>query len=260
VADPAPAGLTAPVTDLAVPDLVAGTWVLDGGTVPRALPQPAVDLLVLPNGRCLLTGPETRGRQGPLPEGGPLVGLRLRPSVATSLFGIAADEIPLSGTPLEVAPLPGPPRARLAGALRLMRERAGRWRVDQRVRAVLSAMHAAPGAPVARHAAEVGLSERQLRRRFTVAVGLGPKSYVRVVRLHHALAAARAALVAGERPQWADIAQRTGFYDQPHLLAEFRAAVGVPPNTLLRPFSPSDGEPDLTRSRYGRSGDPRLAP
>lgn len=282
-------------------DLVAGVWVLDGGVVPRSLPQPAVDLLVLPDGRCLLAGPETRGRHGPLPEGGALVGVRLRPSVVTGLFGIAADEVPLSGMPIAVSlppshselppsrrevrrqtsydtaatsavsPLPtgppipirtgrssagsdgwGPARVRLAGALRLVRERAGRCRVDERVRAVLAAMHAAPGAPVARHAAEVGLSERQLRRRFAVAVGLRPKAYVRVVRLHHAMAAARAALAAGKRPQWSEIALRSGFYDQPHLLAEFRYAVGVPPNTLLRPFSPSDGGPGLTRSRHGR--------
>lgn len=241
MANVAPAGLTALVTDSAVPadlaHLVAGAWVLGGGTVPRALPHPAVDLLVMPDGRCLLTGPETRGRQGPLPEGGSLVGVRLRPGVVTGLFGVPADEVPLSGVPVEAGHLPGTARARLAGALRLVRERAGRCRVDQRVRAVLAAMHAAPGVPVAGHAA---------------AVGLRPKSYVRVVRLHQALAAARVALAAGERPQWADIALRSGFYDQSHLLAEFRDAVGVPPNTLLRPFSPSGGGPGLTRSRHGR--------
>jgi AraC-like DNA-binding protein len=27
-------------------------------------------------------------------------------------------------------------------------------------------------------------------------------------------------------PDWADIAVRSGFYDQPHMLAEFRRAVG----------------------------------
>ncbi|MFI6317392.1 helix-turn-helix domain-containing protein [Nonomuraea sp. NPDC050556] len=213
--------------------LVAGTWALDGGAAPRGLPQPAVDLLVMPDGTCWLAGPETRVRQGPLPAGGPLIGVRLRPGTVTGLFGVAADEVPLAGTPIEVGRLDGSVTERLAGALALVRARAGQCRIDERVEIVLAAMHAAPGAPVDRHAALAGLSERQLRRRFGVAVGLRPKSYVRVVRLHHALAAARAALAKGERPNWAAIAVRSGCYDQSHLLAEFRHAVGAPPTTLL---------------------------
>ncbi|MGW4412908.1 helix-turn-helix domain-containing protein [Nonomuraea sp. NPDC004702] len=223
--------------------LVAGSWVLAGDTVPRGLPYPAVDLLVMPDGECRLAGPETRVRQGRLPGGGPLVGVRLRPGTVTGLFGVAADEVPLAGTPIDVGRLPGTPidvgrpdgavGERLAGALALVRARAGRCRVDERVRVVLTAMHAAPGAPVEQHAARAGLSERQLRRRFGAAVGLRPKSYARVVRLHHALAAARAALARGERPDWAAIAVRSGCYDQSHLLAEFRHAVGAPPTTLL---------------------------
>ncbi|GAA2280043.1 AraC family transcriptional regulator [Actinomadura luteofluorescens] len=224
-------GLSVPA-DLA--HLVAGSWILDGAAVPRALPQPAVDLVVMPDGRCRLAGPETHRRQGLLPPGGALVGVRLRPGTAPGLFGVAADEVPLAGAPIEVGRLPGTAQARLAAALALIRARAGQCRVDEQVRRALAFMHAAPGAPVARHATEVGLSERQLRRRFVVAVGLRPKAYVRVVRLHGALDAARTALSRGEPPQWAEIAGHCGFYDQSHLLAEFREAVGVPPNTLLR--------------------------
>lgn len=224
IASPVPADLA---------HLVAGTWALDGGAVPRGLPQPAVDLLVMPDGACRLAGPETRGRQGALPAGGSLVGVRLRPGTVTGLFGVAADEVPLAGAPIDVGRLDGSAAERLAGALALVRARAGRCQVDERVQIVLAAMHATPGAPVAWHAAQVGLSERQLRRRFGVAVGLRPKSYVRVVRLHHALAAAHAAVAEGERPDWADIAVRSGCYDQSHLLAEFRHAVGAPPTALL---------------------------
>ncbi|MFI7687743.1 helix-turn-helix domain-containing protein [Nonomuraea sp. NPDC049655] len=213
--------------------LVAGSWVLAGDTVPRGLPYPAVDLLVMPDGECRLAGPETRLRQGRLPGGGPLVGVRLRPGTVTGLFGVAADEVPLAGAAVDVGRPDGAVGERLAGALALVRARAGRCRVDERVRVVLAAMHAAPGAPVEQHAARAGLSERQLRRRFGAAVGLRPKSYARVVRLHHALAAARAALARGERPDWAAIAVRSGCYDQSHLLAEFRHAVGAPPTTLL---------------------------
>ncbi|MEU7747268.1 helix-turn-helix domain-containing protein [Nonomuraea sp. NPDC049158] len=213
--------------------LVAGTWVLDGGLVPRGLPQPAVDLLVMPDGAYWLAGAETRARQGALPKDGSLVGVRLRPGTVAGLFGVAADEVPLAGAPIEAGQLDGSVTERLAGALALVRARAGRCQVDERVRIVLAAMHAAPGAPVDWHAAQAGLSERQLRRRFGAAVGLRPKSYARVVRLHRALADAQAAVAKGERPNWAAIAVRSGCYDQSHLLAEFRHAVGVPPTTLL---------------------------
>ena len=43
-----------------------------------------------------------------------------------------------------------------------------------------------------------------------------------MVRLHQAMALARSSSV----PDWAEIAVRSGFYDQPHMLAEFRRAVG----------------------------------
>jgi AraC-like DNA-binding protein len=236
------------VTELPVPAdlarLVVGCWIVGGAAAPRALPQPAVDLVVMPDGRCRLAGPETRCRQGPLPKGGALVGVRLRPGTVNGLFGVAADEVPLAGAPIEIGRLPGTAQARLAGALALVRARAGQCRVDERVRKVVAFMHAAPGAPVGRHAAEVGLSERQLRRRFVVAVGLRPKAYIRVVRLHEALAAAQSALARGEPPRWANIAARSGFYDQSHLLAEFREAVGVPPNTLLRDVRFLQASPD----------------
>jgi cytochrome P450 len=76
------------MTALPVPadlaEVVAGSWVLDGGVLPRGLPQPAVDLVVMPDGACRLTGPETCSRQGTLPTGGPLVGVRLRPGTVTA--------------------------------------------------------------------------------------------------------------------------------------------------------------------------------
>ena len=198
----------APPADLS--DRVSCVWRCSG-ELPAALPQPAVDLLVLAHGGLWLAGPETVARTGALPA--PLTGFRLRPGTCVSVFGIAADDVPLHGIPL--------PKLRLAEALRTLRRPARP--VDRVIAPVVRAMHAAPGAPVSRHASAVGLSERQLRRRFLVAVGLSPKAYVRVIRLHHVMALARGSV----SPNWADIAVRSGFYDQPHMLGEFRRAVGA---------------------------------
>jgi AraC-like DNA-binding protein len=198
----------APPADLA--DRVSRMW-RRSGELPLALPQPSVDLLVFADGSLWLTGPETEARTGSLTE--PLTGVRLRPGTCASVLGIAADEVPLAGMPF--------PGAGLADGLRALRAPARS--ADRAVGQVLQVMRAAPGTPVSQHAAAVGLSERQLRRRFLVVVGLSPKAYARVVRLHRAMALARSSSMM---PDWAEIAVRSGFYDQPHMLAEFRRAVG----------------------------------
>ncbi|HVT09200.1 MAG TPA: helix-turn-helix domain-containing protein [Polyangia bacterium] len=76
----------------------------------------------------------------------------------------------------------------------------------------------------------LGISERHLRRVFREAVGVGPKTYAKLARFHRALRAAR----ADRHPRWAGIAADAGYYDQPHLIADFRAIAGVTPQALLR--------------------------
>ncbi|WP_211368369.1 AraC family transcriptional regulator [Pseudoxanthomonas gei] len=76
---------------------------------------------------------------------------------------------------------------------------------------------------------DLGVSERHLRRVFRQAVGVSPKTFAKLTRFHHALAAARNGGGAG----WADIAASAGYYDQAHLIAEFRAIAGATPRALL---------------------------
>jgi AraC-like DNA-binding protein len=78
-------------------------------------------------------------------------------------------------------------------------------------------------------AAELGVSERHLRRVFRETVGVSPKTFARVARFHRALDAAREDARAG----WAGIAAAAGYYDQAHLIAEFRAIAGVTPRVLV---------------------------
>jgi AraC-like DNA-binding protein len=78
-------------------------------------------------------------------------------------------------------------------------------------------------------AAELGVSERHLRRVFHETLGVSPKTFARLSRFHRALAAAR----ASQRTSWADIAAASGYYDQAHLIAEFRGITGVTPQALL---------------------------
>ncbi|MBX9600909.1 MAG: helix-turn-helix transcriptional regulator [Bryobacteraceae bacterium] len=73
-------------------------------------------------------------------------------------------------------------------------------------------------------ARSAGVSARQLERAFDERVGLSPKTLARILRF-------RAALQEGSRPgaTWADVAQACGYFDQSHLIRDFREFAGAPP-------------------------------
>ena len=113
--------------------------------------------------------------------------------------------------------------------------------LDDAVRHTVVAVIAARGArPLAEIAAEIGIGERQLQRRFHAAVGLTPKQFARIRRLR---AAALAALAGGQG--WATIAADHGFADQSHLIHEFSQLTG---------FTPVAFEERLRLIEHGRVG------
>lgn len=96
-------------------------------------------------------------------------------------------------------------------------------------RLVLAASKGLERASVNAVADDLGVSERHLRRIFREAVGLSPKTFAKVTRFRRALHAAR-----GERhPGWAGIAAAAGYFDQAHLIGEFRTIAGATPQALL---------------------------
>lgn len=79
-------------------------------------------------------------------------------------------------------------------------------------------------------AAEMNLSERRLQQLFASQLGLPPGVWRRLQRLHGTLRLLRMA----QTPQWAQIALCAGYYDQSHLINEFRALCGLTPQQFLR--------------------------
>jgi len=78
-------------------------------------------------------------------------------------------------------------------------------------------------------ALELGVSERHLRRVFGESIGLSPKTFAKLTRFRRAIQAAR----EEGQANWATIAAFAGYYDQAHLITEFRAISGVTPRALL---------------------------
>lgn len=173
-----------------------------------------------------------------------LLGVRFRPGEAAAFLGCPASEITDQSPPLaelwkdEAAILEvrlaragsTPERLRiLEAALLRAPERSGSRR-DLRVAAAVERIRRDPSTvTVTRLAGDLGLSPRQLRRLFLDAVGIGPKRLARIVRLQSVLDR----VLAARDVDWADLALDAGFYDQAHLVNDFRAWTGLAPSRYL---------------------------
>ncbi|MBV9874872.1 MAG: AraC family transcriptional regulator [Verrucomicrobia bacterium] len=92
--------------------------------------------------------------------------------------------------------------------------------IDSKAAAAADLIDRARGrARIADIAIAVKLSQRQLQRRFSLAVGLSPKQFARARRLR----ATALALVKTASTDWAGLAFEMGFTDQSHLTHEFGA-------------------------------------
>ena len=67
------------------------------------------------------------------------------------------------------------------------------------------------------------VSPRHLERLFQEQVGVSPKVFGKLLRLEHALE------LAGAKSNWADIASRCGYFDQSHMVRDFRAMIKATP-------------------------------
>ncbi|WP_327072886.1 helix-turn-helix domain-containing protein [Kitasatospora purpeofusca] len=254
---------------------VACVWVRRNVAGPAygqlVVPDGCVDLVWSAAG-LEVVGPDRAPRTVPVPGGAVLAGVRFRPGAA----GLLLRAIPvreLCDLQVPLAEVVGAPVAERLGERCAeglgegLVERGGEWEGERRagaggpaeVAAVLDDFVAsrvpgwAPDRAVERAvvalgrpegvrlpdlAAELGLSERQLRRRVTDAVGYGPKTLQAVLRFRRAVARARSGgggsgEGAGAVPGLAAVAAQAGYADQAHLTREVRRWSGVSPTVLL---------------------------
>lgn len=174
-----------------------------------------------------------------------LVAVRFRPGGAFPFFGLAIGELTdgraelgalwtgeaLSARLREAQGVPEALRhleAALLGRLPAARSLEGP------LRHALSALCARPhAAAIEELSREIGWSRQHLTRRFTTCVGLGPKQLARVLRLRRLLRRVPSA-GASSALDWATLAAEAGYYDQAHLIGEFRALVGLTPGQWAR--------------------------
>jgi AraC-like DNA-binding protein len=87
-------------------------------------------------------------------------------------------------------------------------------------------------------AVQTGFTRKHLGSLFQQQVGLSPKALARIHRFRGALDMLNRA--QGEVP-WAALAEQCGFYDQSHLINEFRRFTGFSPTELARRDRPDTG-------------------
>lgn len=91
-------------------------------------------------------------------------------------------------------------------------------------------------------AREIGISRQHLSARFRCEIGLAPKIVARVLRFRSAIGL----LTSVERVPWAELAAHCGYYDQSHLVRDFRAFSGYAPGEFLGRARP-DGDSIVVR-------------
>lgn len=98
---------------------------------------------------------------------------------------------------------------------------------------------------VAQLAADTGWSDRHLRARFRLEIGLTPKAAARVIRFDRARRRLVGRIRAGGAPDLSELAADGGYYDQAHLDREFAALAGCAPTIwLAREFRYVQAAPD----------------
>lgn len=127
-----------------------------------------------------------------------------------------------------------PTHRRIAALERILLDRlAGAAPRDRMVESAVTLLQRTQGQmSVSSLMGEFRISGRQLDRRFRRAVGLGPKLLARVLRFRHAWDSARA-----EPQNWSGLAAACGYYDQAHLIRDFRQFAGRTPAAAMSEFS-----------------------
>lgn len=95
-----------------------------------------------------------------------------------------------------------------------------------------------PGGDILDIARRIGWSRKHLSDRVRDVVGVGPRSYRRVLRFDRAVKLIRN---GADTEGWAGLAAEAGYCDQSHMIREFNELAGMTPAALVRQQVPGDG-------------------
>jgi AraC-like DNA-binding protein len=207
----------------------------------QVLPDGCVDLLFINQDPPVAVGPWTKPFAVSFSAGTRILGARLHPGRAPGLLGLPAVELLNQSAQLRA----------LSGAIRndrfdrvretesalqvsalgeaLLADRKHFTPYDRTVAEGIRWMARNPQSKVEQLCQVLGISPRQLHRRFSAAVGYGPKTFQSVLRFQRLLK------IAGQRKRsLVDLAACAGYSDQAHMTREVRRFADEPPTSLMQ--------------------------
>ena len=193
--------------------------------------------------------------------GSSMVVIRFRPGGAFPFLGFAVDGITdvvdelddvlvRSTASLRDRVLAAPTiDAKMTAVEQWLWERArGRLEFNPIVDYVTTQLFAPAGVRIADLVDEVGYSQRHIRNMFRRWVGLTPKHYSRIRRFQQVLQtvtqstgvetieSAELKAPAPDEPDWVDVALEHGYYDQSHLVRDFREFADLSPGQYVAAY------------------------
>jgi len=184
------------------------------------LPDGCADVIFdLTNGCAFGVGTMTAPLVLTSTNGPEMFGVRFRPGRAAAFFGMPMHELTDQRIDLELA-------HDVARVEEMLLRRLKDADADPRIDAAVQMIEASRGLiSIDRLAHELNITRQHLRRRFLEQVGISPKTFARVVRFQHVVAAAERA----DDVSWSGVAADFGYSDQSHLIADFRELAGTTP-------------------------------
>jgi AraC-like DNA-binding protein len=177
-----------------------------------------------------------------LPAASDVIGVLFRPGGAFPFLSIPAEEFRNAQVPIEL--IFGAPAADIRDQLLsantaakkfallecfLLRRLARPFSLHRAVAYAIHAFQRNPSPTISDVLGEIGLSERRFSRVFSEQVGLTPKLFHRVQRFQRTISS----LPAMSDVDWARTAVDAGYYDQAHLIHEFRSFCSITPSVFI---------------------------
>lgn len=168
------------------------------------------------------------------------LGIRFAPGGFTHFFGIPVHELTDRIVPLESLSASFPSAEQLADSPEMstrveilessLSQRLPSDRQDPSLARVLDTISACGGNVTISQLARIACwSPRHLGRRFHDSVGVGPKTFCKIIRFKNALHMLR----HEPPPELLQVALEAGYYDQAHFIHDFNRFYGASPSTVL---------------------------
>lgn len=210
----------------------------------RVLPDGCIDIVFINHYAPMVVGPWLQPFIAPLPVTSKIVGARWHPGRAPALLGLPASELLNQSVALgdvcggkhswsleRVSEQPNLSARRSTLEDMLLRVLADAAPCDPIVNASIRWLARHPHGRLEQLSRYIGISGRQLQRRFSASVGYGPKGFQSILRFQRLLHFAGR---ASHRRSLAELSADVGYSDQAHMTREVHRLSGCTPTVLFQ--------------------------